>query len=135
MTYTSEPPTEPGWYYVETTGTTWDRDGQWTRRILKLDHAHWTGEEVGSIYLDPRKENRFGPRIPSPEEIEAMEECVKIMRDPEAPRCHSEAYSTECEGNYQIGDQPRDCDCGATLWNDQLTAALARLDAIRGESQ
>jgi len=108
MTYTSEPPTVPGDYHAI------DLDDMF---IIKLEVDGTFRVEGQNI---SRKEcaflgYEFGPRIPSPEEIEAMEElrvaCAEL--DP-----HFIYRATT----------------GGLEWR-AMSSALAKLDAIRGESK
>ena len=115
MTYTTTtPPTEPGWYYVE-----WSRSkdpayldgtGIWRDSTLDADT-----QVKGLIPPD-----RYGPRIPSAEELEAMEECVKVLRK----RKH---HNDTCSKELLESNDPNDCTCG----HDSGLATLAKLDELR----
>ncbi len=65
MTFQSTPPSAEGLYYA-----TWR--GEWI--TLDYDPGDWNGEEYeGSDIL-------WGPRIPSPQELEALEACAVALR-------------------------------------------------------
>ncbi len=59
-TWTATPPTEPNWY--------WQRD----------DAGEFIGLVDGAVKAGGSR--RFGPAIPSPDELAAMEACVEKIR-------------------------------------------------------
>lgn len=74
--------------------------------------------------------------IPSAEEIAALVECERVLRESKRAHdtCEDSWYSCgAATGDYECSNDSRKgaCDCGADAWNAKVDAALARLDAAR----
>lgn len=65
MTWTDEPPTEDGWYWVRPKGAK-------SNEISELFSNAWWVQDGDFSPQWMARNYQFGPRIPTPEELEAM---------------------------------------------------------------
>ena len=112
-TWKKEPPTEEDWYWILEPAC----DTEPFVRHLSVDDIAWED-------WDPDAE--FGPRIPSPERLEALEECAKAVRTIDDLHNLGDAVYVVREREGEGWDGPK-----VTAYSKAVAAlgsALARLD-------
>lgn len=122
MTFTPEPPEREGWYWV--------RDGYggyWNDpRPAHRDEfgVFWTDGGRLSVIVGPNQEVEYGPLIPSPEKLAAMEKCCEELRVlVEASTAYMEYHT---EKFYSTGSSP---PIGTSRHTGTAQAALDALEA------
>lgn len=114
-TWTTTPPSEAGYLWGQ-----WDNPRPETPEIVYFDGAKYYCDRYG---LEVEEPTRFGPRIPSPEELEASREIIEAV-----------ANSTErLSGGRYV--EMSDGEAGTVMHSDWRFKAQRLLAEIRGEGR